>query len=292
MQVIYYTYMSENINEEQIYATGAEPSPVDIRDFTYKPDKANKKGRTRYRAEDIEDQHRVGICTAISLTQNAKVATKIEYSADFQYLLQKKFYDKSWNEGSSARAALHVATTYGLLPKVEWTHTQEVDRKLSYSKYIAKLQKVSDKEIERLLAIAANYKLAGYASVPIDRDLLASAVDESESGLIARFVIGKEWYTAPVEPLRPSVAPISGHLVTYTNYDGMSYRIANTWGSDWADLGTAYSLLTKYKPTEAWMPYYKKLPDPIEEQKQQLESLQGQILTLLQKLVALLKLKK
>lgn len=286
--------MSDNINEEKVYATGAEPSSVDIRDFTYKPDKANKKGGERYNAEDIEDQHRVGICTAISLTQNARKATGIEYSADFQYLLQKKFYDKNWNEGSSARSALHIAKTYGMLPQNEWRHTMESDRKLSYSRYIAKLKNVSDAEIDRLLKIAANYKIAGYAQVPINRDLLAAAVDESAAGLIARFLCGSTWYSSnkEIEPLRMPNPVVSGHLVTYSNYDGMSYRIANTWGDDWADKGTAYSLLQTYQPTEAWIPYYNKLPDPIKEQKEKLESLQGQLLTLLQKLVALLNLKK
>jgi hypothetical protein len=121
--------------------------------------------------------------------------------------------------------------------------------------------------------------------------MLANAIDESAAGLITRFVVGKEWYTAPIEPLRKSVAPISGHLITICNYDGMSYRVANTWGDDWADKGTAYSNLATYQPTEAWIPYYNKLPEPIQEQKKKLETLQGQLLTLLQKLVELLNLK-
>lgn len=284
--------MSDNINDDKVYATGADSSALDIRDFTYKPDKANKQGGARYQPEDIEDQHRVGICTAISLTQNARKATGIEFSADFQYLLQKKFYDKNWREGSSARSALHIATTYGMLPQNEWTHTLEVDRKLSYSSYIVKLQAVSDAEIDRLLEIAKNYKLKGYARVPVDRDMLANAVDESAAGLIVRFVVGREWYTAPIEPLRPPVSPISGHLITYSNYDGMSYRVANTWGDDWADKGTAYSLLQNYQPTEAWIPYYNTLPDPIQEQKEQLNSLFGQLLTLIQKIIVLLNIKQ
>lgn len=293
--------MSENINEEQIYATGAEPSSVDDRDFIYIPDKANIKGGERYQTHDIEDQHRVGICTAISLTQNARKATKQAFSADFQYLLQKKFHDKNWNEGSSARSALHIAKTYGFLPLYEWTHTTLADRKLSYAKYIAKLQAVSDAEIERLLKIAANHKiLAGYAQVPIDRDLLANAIDESKAGLITRFVVGREWFTAPVEPLRKAAVPISGHLITISNYDGNSYRVANTWGDDWADNGTAYSSLLTYQPTEAWIPYYNVLPAPIVEQKKkltakqekELKSLQNRVLTLLKRIGVILNLAK
>jgi hypothetical protein len=298
--VLHFRYMSENINEEQIYATGAEPSPVDERDFIYIPDKANIKGGQRYQTNDIEDQHRVGICTAISLTQNARKATKQAFSADFQYLLQKKFHDKNWNEGSSARASLFIAKNYGLLPAYEWTHTTLADRKLSYANYIKKLQDVPDAEIERLLKIAAAYKIAGYAQVPVDRDLMATAIDESAAGLITRFVVGREWFTAPVEPLRKAVTPISGHLITISNYDGNSYRVANTWGDDWADNGTAYGSLLDNPPTEAWIPYYNKLPAPIEEQKKkltakqekELKSLQNRVLTLLKKIGAILNLAK
>lgn len=283
--------------ETCIYATGAEPSAIDLRDFTYRPDKAAltapQKGGERYLAEDIEDQSRVGICTAISLTMNARKALGKKFSADFQYLLQKKYYDKNWNEGSSARSALHTAYTYGFLPEEEWKHTTQADRKLTYSKYIAKIKAIPEAEIARLIAIAAKHKyLSGYAQVPVERDKMFSAIDESQAGVIVRYDVGREWYTAPIEPLRKPISVISGHLITMSNYDGMSYRLANSWGDDWADKGTAFSNLRSYKPTEAWIPYYASLPPAIEDQKKQLESLYGQLITLLQKLVALLHLTK
>lgn len=282
------------------YTFGAEPSHIDLRDFEYIPDRAAieearaaQKGGERYKPEDIEDQHSVGICTAISLTQNARKATGHRFSADFQYLMQKKFYDKNWNEGSSARASLHTAYTYGFLPAEAWTLTTESDRKGGYSRYIKKLKSISDSEIERLKKIAAGYKLLkGYVPVPVLRDKLADAVDESRAGLIVRFVVGKEWYTAPIEPIRPAKSPISGHLISYTNYDGLSYRLANTWGTDWASEGTAYSLLSLNPPTEAWLPYYNDLPAPIEEQKEALKTLSGKLIALLQEFIALLNLKK
>lgn len=287
--------------EPRIYSFGADPSPVDLRDFKYIPDRARieearaaAKGGKRYEPEDIEDQHRVGICTAISLTQNARKALGKKFSADFQYLLQKKYYDKNWNEGSSARAALHIAYTYGLLPAEEWTFTTEEDRKLSYSKYIAKLKAIPQEAIDTLLGKAKAFKLAGYAPVPINRDKMADATDESRAGLIVRFVVGREWYTAPIEPIRRAVTPISGHLITDSNYDGMSRRVANTWGPDWADKGTAYYNLATNQPTEAWIPYYNDLPlpDPIIKQKEELHSLKGELIAILQKMIAILGLTK
>lgn len=279
--------------EERIYATGAEASPLDLRTFTYQPTTARIKGGVRYSPVDIDDQHRVGICTAISMTMNAGKATGRKYSPDFQYLLQKKYIDKNWNEGSSALSALKVAYGYGLLPAEYWTFTDEDDRKLSYSKYIKKLQRVSDKEIEKLLKIAADYKIEGYAQVPVDRDLMAQAIDESRAGIIVRFNCGKTWYpsSGSPEPLQHPNPVISGHLVSESNYDGGSFRIANSWGTDWADEGTAYFLLRQYAPTEAWIPYYKDKPDYIDEKQKELESIKGQLLTILQQLVALLNLK-
>lgn len=267
---------------------GADKSPFDIRTFSYKPDKANKKGGQRYEAKDIEDQKKVGICTSISLTQNARKATGIKYSADFQYLLQKKFVDGNWNEGSSLFSALKVARNYGLLPEKYWKHTTLKDRDLSYSKYVKKLQSISDEEIGKLLKTASKYKIEAYANVPVTRDTLANAIDESESGVLARFVIGKEWWTKPIEPLRTPKEVISGHGITVSNYDGGSFRIANSWGDDWADKGTAYYLHDIYRPTEAWIVYYKA-SEPVKKDLEKRELTKGQILDVIQKLLQLLR---
>jgi len=275
-----------------MYSTGAEKSKYDIRTFSYIPTTANIKGGRRYDPEDIEDQHRVGICTGISMTMNARKYFKIDFSDDFQYLLQKKYIDGNWNEGSSAFSALKVGATYGFLPQSDWKYTTIEDRKLSYAQYIKKLQAVPESEINRLLKKAAKYKLSGYAKIPVDRNLLADAIDESQAGIITRFTVGKEWYTAPIEPLRKAVNVLSGHLVTTTNYHGDSFRIANSWGSDWADKGTAYFLIGDYSPTEAWIPYYGKLPEVIDVQKQNRDKIIGKIMDYIQEIIVLLGLLK
>lgn len=281
------------------YATGAEKSPYDIRTFGYVPTGVPTTGGKRYQAEDIEDQHKVGICTAISLTQNARKATGIRFSADFQYLLQKKYVNQNWNEGSSLSAALKVARGKedaqgnflwgGLLPESEWKFTTIGDRKLPYEKYIKKLQAVPESEIQRLCHIAKNYRLSAYASVPVDRDFMAKAISESKAGILVRFAIGKEWWTKPIEPLRPPKNSISGHAVTECNYAGNSFRIANTWGDDWADKGTAYRLQAQYRPTEAWIPYYDVPPAPIQKKLEQRKALMGQLLDKLQTLLNILQ---
>ena len=265
------------------YSTGASKSPLDIRTFAYVPTKANKKGGARWFKKDIDDQKRVGICTSISFTMQASKVLEIDFSADFQYLLQKKFIDGNWTEGSSIFSALKVGKKYGLLPEKEFKFRRY--RNENYTTYIKRLQKVSDKEIEKLLKKCI--KIKGYAKVPVDRDLMANAIDESDAGLLTRYGIGSEWWTSPIEPLRYPNKFISGHAVNDTNYDGNSFRIANSWGSGWNKDGTAYRTM-KYKPTESWIVYYNKVSPDIEKKLESREDIIGQIKDLLQKIIILL----
>ncbi len=290
---------------DKIRAAGAIASPYDIRTFTY-PVKGFpiQSGGQRYKKEDIEDQSKVGICTSISLTQNARKATGIAFSADFQYLLQKKYHDANtpfgWDEGSSIFAAVSIGKNYGFLPASEWKWTTQSDRDLPYHKYIEKLKAVPEEEIQRLLKISAKYKLKAYAYVPVNRDAMAEAIHNSKAGILVRFSLGNEWFTAPngqtswnkkdIEPLRPPKKVITGHAVTESNYDGGSFRIANSWGWEWCDLGTAYHSFGAYKPTEAWAVWYQEeeLPKEIVAQKEERQQPKGQALDFIQKIIALI----
>lgn len=275
---------------KQPYTLGADKkSPYDVRTFTFKPTKANIKGGQRYLPEDIQDQSKVGICTAISHTQQASKVLGIKMSADFHYLIQKKFIDGNWDEGSAIISSIKVGNKYGFLPEKEWTYTTQKDRDAGYTKYIKKLQSVPQKEIDRLLEIAKQYKTVGYQSVPTDRDAMADAIDQSQAGILTRMVVGSEWWTNPIQPLRRAISPISGHAITQSNYDGNSFRIANSWGSDWAENGTAYYTLSTNEPTEAWIVYYTATTPELDEQKESRATIVGQIMDLLQKVIVLLQ---
>jgi hypothetical protein len=271
---------------------GALNSPIDVRTFTYtaQPTKANWSGGKRWLVKDIDDQSKVGICTGMSLSKYATKVYKVKMSPEFQYLCQKKFYDMNWDEGSSAFHALKVGKDIGFLPESEWKFTKKKDRDLPYHEYVKKLQAVSDKDIEKLKKKAAKYKLLAYAYVAPERDLMANAIDNSEYGIITRYVLGNEWWTEPLQPLRPAKNPVSGHLVTDTNYAGNSFRIANHWGTDWADKGTAYRIHSQYKPTECWIPYFKKLPDTVAKQIEKRKSTYGKVMDMVQKLLVLIRI--
>lgn len=277
------------MNPQHTTSTGALPSSFDLRTFAY-PTKAYDvvSGGKRYAPEDIQDQSKVGICTAISLTQNASKALGKRFSADFQYLIQKKYYDNNWEEGSSIFSALKAAKGMGLLPEENWTYTTQADRDAGYEIYIEKLKAIPDSELEKLLAIANAHRIKAYASVPVDRDSMAKAINESNAGILARFVIGKEWWTPPVEPLRKAQVPVSGHAITESNFDGGSFRIANTWGTDFGDKGTAYHILKDYSPTECWAVFYDETPPEIDQKLDARKKIIGQILDLLQQVISLL----
>lgn len=223
------------------------------------------KGGFEYTKDDILDQDKVGICTAISLIQNRNKANSKKYSADFQYLLQKKYYDLNWFEGSSILSALKVGKKFGFLLESDWTYTTQEDRLLTYEKYIAKLQAIPEKEIERLLKLCVD-KIGGYASVIIQPQDIAKAIDSSEAGLLARYEVGKEWFTSKkgksswkekdISPLRPPKEIISGHAIgqVYYNYEKDNRSVlANTWGIEWARNGCADVIWDNYVPTELWL---------------------------------------
>jgi len=254
------------MDKEIKFGLGAFESPVDERTFTYLPTKAAQKGGERWLPEDIEDQHKVGICTGIWLIMRAQKHYGRKFNPDFQYLCQKKFYDKNWDEGSSMLCSLKVGKGIGFLPVSEWTHTTEEDRKLPYAEYIEKLKAIPDAEIERLKKIAEKYKLSAYAQITsLDRDTLANAIDNT-GAIGVRFVLDDQWWTYPIEPLRAPKKPISGHAINETNYNGGSFRVANSWGVDWADKGTAYHILKDYAPTEAWSVWFAEVPEEIQQQ--------------------------
>lgn len=242
------------------FGTGAVRSKQDPRTIEL-PAMAGEpltEGGVVYSPEDIEHQHKVGICTAISLTQNRAKANGRKYSADFQYLLQKKYYDGGWWEGSSIFHALKTGKAFGFLPEELWTHTTENDRYLSYSAYSAKLQAIPEAEIERLKGLCID-KLPGYAAVNVnDPQAIAKAIDESDAGILCMYGVSSNWWTPSwlpkdINPLRWGI-PTSNHAIIMNRFylGGEMQKLTNTWGTDWCDKGCADIKYSTYRMTEAW----------------------------------------
>lgn len=256
-------------------STGGLQSHYDAR--TIKHDLAGQpliKGGYDYAPNEIENQQKVGICTAISLVQNAQKVYSKKYSPDFQYLLQKKYYDKNWDEGSSIFNSLKVGKNYGFLPIGYMnTYVTELDRSSPYSEYIKKLRAIPESEITRLVSLCEN-KLTGYGEVDVSNSQnIAKAIDDSKSGVLCRYVAGDTWYTdingniswlsRDIDPLRKPVKDLSGHAIGMISYDytsGLMQTIANTWSPDWNTHGKGHMNYGNYQMTEAWIPYYDFTP--------------------------------
>ncbi len=220
-------------------------------------------GGTVYQPQDIEDQHKVGICTAIDMTNQAGKVHGKKYSADFHYLLQKKFIDGDWYEGSSILSALKVGYKYGFLPAALFP-IGEADR-TDYPSYIAKLQAITMADIQKYLSLCEN-KLTGYAQVSTDTQSIAQALSDSPSGIQCMYLVGQEWWTAPdgtitydptkIDPLQSPKVAVSGHSIKATFYDFITTKWllhANTWGTDYDLQGNCH---VGYTPLEAWIPYF------------------------------------
>ena len=250
---------------------GAEHSEKDVRTFIHPTNAVPvTTGGYHYPPENINHQHIVGICTAISLTQNAQKVFGKQYSAEFQYLLQKKYIDGNWDEGSAIMSAFKVGKQYGFLPQDLFPYASEADRNLPYAQYIAKLQAVPDDVIQQLLTLCTD-KISAYASVPIAQETLGHAIVSSEGGIICRLEVGNEWWTpswqtVDINPLRSPANPVSGHAIGLTWFNANDFELANTWGTMWNKQGCGDIGIDNYQPTEAWIPYYNHVPAVIVQQ--------------------------
>lgn len=283
-------------------ATGGLKSPYDPRVFKYAPkvDYAASielwQGGNNWDGKHIDDQHNVGICTSIALTMKAGRYFDKDFSPDFHYLIQKKFFDKDaaigWGEGSSAYHSILVGYHYGFLPRELFTKwITEKDRKLSYSKYIKKLQAIPDEEIDKLLKIAKQYKVTAFAQTPVNRDALAAATVKCD-GLIVRFTIDETWYSSNLkqsDKLTYNGRNQSGHIVNDYKFAGNSRRIVNSWGTNWSGDGTAYYLLNEIRPSEAWSVWFGEFPPEIQQQIEDKNKIIGQLKEVLHTLIMRLR---
>ncbi len=255
-----------------------------------------------YAPSDIEMQAKVGICTAISLTQNAAKVLGKKFSADFQYLMQKKMYDGNWYEGSSILIALKVGVKYGFLSAELWTATTDADRELPYQQYIAKLQAIPDIEIQRLISLCTD-KLTGYASVDVSNaQSIAKGITDSQAGILCLYSVGTEWYTAQdgriswaasdINPIRPPHPITSGHAITASKFNFatvLDIIHPNTWSTAWCEQGLCDILWEEYKMVEAWIPYYHLTAEQTQELKDKLYESQTTLISLLKSYVQILK---
>lgn len=263
---------------------GAFPSPHDPRNYIHENsyDKVTLIEPVKeilYKNTDILHQRKIGKCTASAIIQLVNKKHKKKFSDDFQYLLQKKFYDKNWEEGSSLAAGCFIGKNYGFLPIDNFPSITDAEPGITYPQYVEKLKQITDEEINRLIAISKKYRLKGYAVVDeSSKEAVAKALSDSEVGLYCRYEVTPDWYTdekgivtwdfARISPLRNNGRVLSGHAIGATGYNYTTpdrvYRLTNTWGATYGDTGSVYANHSVVAMKEARILYFDSVPENVQ----------------------------
>lgn len=278
------------MNQDLVLSFGAHDSTEDIRTITADQVTATASPYSLPANAEVDfsqfpvsvrfDQFQVGECTSEATTKVAeyKKKTPMPYNPDWGYLMTKVFYDRNLTEGSSALANLQRMKGTGI-PTKDIRDKYPLDIEHGYAAFIndfrTRYNGVIPKEI---LDDAAQNKIAGYYSVPLDGASLANQI-ASGNPLIFRIAVGDNTYadihgnvTMSASKLLPFRVPnpvTGGHLISaskYNNFNGQDMLLGgpNSWGLRWCPETAGYwsFILSTYKPyfTEAW----GILEDPIE----------------------------
>ena len=177
------------------------------------------------------NQKSLGICTAADLIDMVQKLTGKVFSMRFQYLGQKKIFDKNNIEGSSILNACKMAYTYGLLPIEFDPDVNNVD--MTHEEYLNKTYTAEQ------FAEASKYKITAYARVALDPLNFAIALQQSKAGLMTRMAVGDNfyrpsWRKIDLEPLRAPQPVTGGHSIKAIKHKGLTVDMEvgdrNTWG--------------------------------------------------------------
>lgn len=254
-----------------------DASPKDSRNYIHKGDMSGGLPPTHsIPYANVLHQRKVGVCTAMSLVQQANRHYGQKFSTDFQYYLQKTQFDGNWFEGSSLLSELTIAKKFGLLPIEHLPSIIDEFPNITYDEYVKVLHERIFHQLDELKAFASQHKIAGYASVKIDDTSIAQGIYTSSEGILTRFEVTKAWWTAPnglvswkyedISPLKVYPPVVSGHAISATGYDFTTQKLVtltNTWSKEWCKDGTAQTLLNYLRPTEAWVIYWDTVPPEV-----------------------------
>lgn len=267
--------------KEKYLIHGAIESPKDSRTIKEKSSILDfftfpKDGGRAVKPECILDQNRVGICTAIANVEIVYDRTGKRYSEDFQYLLQKKYLDKAWYEGSSVFNSVKASLQYGYLPKEIFDNYFVRNPNEDYATYSTRLKLIADNEnMMADLLKRCEKVLLGYTLLDNNLPAIAKAIDDTDNGVLVRYTCGWSWFYKLVngvtnncwngeiiEPITEPVAtptfPITGHAVSLPFYKTGGLYLANSWSKLWCADGHAR---IDYMPTEAYKMYFKNFDD-------------------------------
>lgn len=236
------------------------------------------EGGKKIKPECILDQNRVGICTAISNVQAVFDRTGARYSEDFQYLIQKKYFDGAWYEGSSVLNSLKASLKYGYLPKAIFDGYFARNENEDYATYSARLKTIADNEtLMQLLLSKCEFPLKGFTQLQNNLPAIAEAIFDQDNIVLVRYTCGSSWFykiinairyscwegenIEPItDPIGTATFPLTGHAVSLPYINNGIIETGNTWSKNWCLDGHAK---LDYMPTEAYKMYFKNFDDSL-----------------------------
>lgn len=216
-----------------IYLSNLAPSPADDRDYPYVP-LAEFPEATEFATGDIEDQGKVGSCTANAIVSACEAIKAGHLSRLFNYYHTRLLENRLGQEGASLRDAVKVAMKLGLPQESLWPYDEsKVDFPPSVE---ARLE-------------AAKHTVTEYRRIDLTGDWKArvsgikSALSQGYPVVFAMPVTTQfmqlsqstsKGYAGKAFPWWPVVG---NHAMCFYGYDRDFLKAENSWGTSWGDEG-------------------------------------------------------
>lgn len=228
-------------------------------------------------------QRQIGECTnagfaEIRMHREIRLNSQnLTFSERFTYALSKMrdgLADKA-NQGTFPNMPFKIGVAYGI-PTVA---TCAADTTLDFESYI--FNRTAPSIPTAAYTEADKYRIPGYAQIggfnAVSEAQLKQGLTQSQDGVAICLQIGNEWWTAKdgrtswasadILPIRKSVAPVSGHVVTATGWETEAGTnrcklfFRNHWSKGWADNDNGWFYLDEHPLSEAWM--ISEIPDAL-----------------------------
>ena len=236
-------------------------SPADDRDYTYTPPITTVPSATDYRllAKDIEDQGKIGSCTANSVVSAGEFYLESDnrftnLSRLFLYYNTRKAENRLGQEGAVLRNALKAAQKTGICEESQWPYIE------------------SKAEVEPDSSCYAGTRLLDrYERITIDVADYMKALNHTKAALaeglpvVFAAYITKQWLTMSgtlqqqrlkYMGLASSKYPqVGAHAMTIVGYDDAldGFIVENSWGTSWGDNGYGVLPYTRIRDAfEIW----------------------------------------
>ena len=228
--------------DKQPFGLGAHRSPVDNTRILHNHLNASvaaaivNYATVDYSKDEVLNQGKKGICTAISLAKMLSKMFGFKVSWVFLYKMGKRL-EGNTDEGAALIDMLRAAFKLGV-PHYELA---PYDINCDYATFMAQPD-----FSPAVYADAALHKLPAYAQVlPLNKDTLIQALSTSKYGLYTRIEVGDEFWTdkngnrtydpALLQLIRTPQTVISGHAIVTETLDYRNIPNTGIWGNSWGD---------------------------------------------------------